>query len=173
MAQPTRYRIKDSTVYKIQRLAGSLFNASTSFYMPRFGFGVPEMRVLGVIWGYAPLTSSEVVEIAAMDKALVSRVTQRLVKRGHVRSTSDPTDQRKRVWVLTDAGLTIAREIHVLREGRQARLLGCITAKERAQLNEMLDRLLMASEALRAEEAAALREEAERLPRKRRASSAA
>lgn len=173
MAPQTRYRLKDSTVYKVQRLAGSLFNAATSFYMPRFGLGVPEMRVISTISGYAPLTSSEVVEIAAMDKALVSRVTQRLVKRGFVESTSDPGDQRKRVWQLTESGVKMAADIQIHRENRQARVLGCITAKERTQLNDMLDRLVVASEALRAEEAAELREMAERQTPKRRAKSAA
>src|SRR4051794_36990442 len=104
MPAGARLKIQQSTLYKIHRLSRSLFNASTQYYLPRFALGVPEMRVLWVISDYAPLTSSEVVEIAAMDKALVSRVTQRLVKRGYVASGFDPGDQRKRVWALTDTG---------------------------------------------------------------------
>jgi DNA-binding MarR family transcriptional regulator len=114
------------------------------------------MRVLWVISDNAPLASSEVVDIAAMDKALVSRVMQRLVKRGHVADRVDPKDHRKRVWTLTKAGREVVEKLAVVRQARQARVLGCITARERKLLNDMLDRLFIASESLRADEAAEL-----------------
>lgn len=151
-----RHKIQDSTLYRIHRLARSLFKASTNYYVPRFALGVPEMRVLWVISDNAPLASSEVVEIAAMDKALVSRVMQRLVKRGYVADTVDSKDHRKRVWTLTAVGQDVVEKLAQRRQSRQARVLGCITARERKQLNEMLDRLFVASESLRADEAAEL-----------------
>ena len=154
-----RHKIQDSTLYRIHRLARSLFKASTNYYVPRFALGVPEMRVLWVISDNAPLASSEVVDIAAMDKALVSRVMQRLVKRGYVGDGADPKDHRKRVWALTEAGQEVVEKLAVVRQARQARVLGCITARERKLLNEMLDRLFIASEALRADESAELQEQ--------------
>jgi len=151
-----RHKIQDSTLYRIHRLARSLFKAATNYYVPRFALGVPEMRVLWVISDNAPLTSSEVVDIAAMDKALVSRVMQRLVNAGYVADAVDPADQRKRVWTLTEAGREVVEELALRRQARQARMLACITARERKLLNEMLDRLFVASESLRADEAAEL-----------------
>lgn len=151
-----RHKIQDSTLYRIHRLARSLFKASTNYYVPRFALGVPEMRVLWVISDNAPLASSEVVEIAAMDKALVSRVMQRLVRRGYVADSVDPKDHRKRVWRLTDSGEEVVEKLAAVRQARQARVLGCITARERKLLNELLDRLFIASESLRADESAEL-----------------
>jgi DNA-binding MarR family transcriptional regulator len=153
-----RHRIQDSTLYRIHRLARSLFKASTNYYVPRFALGVPEMRVLWVISDNAPLASSEVVDIAAMDKALVSRVMQRLVKSGYVTDSLDPKDHRKRVWTLTKAGHAVVQKLAVVRQARQARVLGCVTVRERKLLNEMLDRLFLASESLRADEAAELQD---------------
>ncbi len=153
-----RHKIQDSTLYRIHRLARSLFKASTNYYVPRFGLGVPEMRVLWVISDNAPLASSAVVDIAAMDKALVSRVMQRLVRNGYVTDSLDPRDQRKRVWTLTRAGQAMVEKLAVVRQARQARVLGCITARERKQLNDLLDRIFLASESLRADEAAELQD---------------
>ena len=142
-----KYRITESALYKIHKLARSLAKGTMKYFMAHFDLSVPEIRVLSVISSYSPLSSSVVVDIAAMDKALVSRALDKLLKRGLVAVSADPTDQRKYIWSLTAAGQDVTDRIHAARVQRQAKLFACITAEEHAALQSILDRLFQSSEA--------------------------
>ncbi len=151
-----KYRITDSALYRIHKLARSLTKGTTKYFMAHFDLSVPEIRVLSVISSYSPLSSSVVVDIAAMDKALVSRALDKLLKRGLVAVSADPTDQRKYIWSLTAVGKDVTDRIHAARVRRQARLFACISADEHAALQSILDRLFQSSEAANKADAASL-----------------
>lgn len=154
MAAPKKYRITDSVLYKIHRLSRSLLKAAMKSAVANFDLTVPEIRVLSVISSHAPLASSVVVEVAAMDKALVSRALDKLLQRKLVAVIADPGDQRKYIWTLSRAGEILAGKVHALRQQRQARFLACVSDAEQRFLKDMLDRLFESSEAVRAAEAA-------------------
>lgn len=153
MAARRNYKITDSILYKIHRLSRSLLKAAMKSADAHFDLTVPEIRVLSVISSDAPLASTAVVDIAAMDKALVSRALDKLLKRKLVRVTGDPRDQRRYQWSLTASGQALADRVDALRQVRQGRFLADISQEERQALAGLLDRLYAASEAASAIEA--------------------
>ena len=159
MAAVDNYKITDSVLYKIHRLSRSLLKAAMKSAMANFDLTVPEIRVLSVISSDAPLASTAVVDISAMDKALVSRALDKLLDRRLVRVIADPRDQRKYIWTLSRSGANLAARIHALRQKRQARFLACLSADEQQIFKNMLDRLYASSEAASVVEAAEIVEQ--------------
>jgi DNA-binding MarR family transcriptional regulator len=141
---------RHSTVFRINRLSSSLGRAAMKFYSQRFNLGVPHVRVIYTISDHGSLASKEIVEITAMDKALVSRVLSDMTNLGFVKPTGE--NARNRIWALTNSGLQFVATINPVRQSRQEKLLGPFSNDDVRVLNKLLDRLFLSSEQLRLEE---------------------
>jgi DNA-binding MarR family transcriptional regulator len=161
--QKTRQR--KSINFRVYALASSLFKGSQQYYVTRFGVGVPEMRILSNLDSEGRMTASQLVTLTAMDKALVSRILSTLDARGLLQASAPGTDPRRRIWTLSRSGRALVTKLRPLWKEREAILQSCLSQEEHDHLEEMLERLFHASEALRQKEAAA--PETER-PRKSR-----
>jgi len=73
--------------FRVYALASSLFKGATQYYTPRFGIGLPEMRVISNLDSEGPLAAHQIVALTVMDKGLVSRVLTVLQRRRLVTST--------------------------------------------------------------------------------------
>lgn len=140
--------------FRVYALASSLFKGATQYYTPRFGIGLPEMRVLSNLDSEGPLAAYQIVALTVMDKGLVSRVLTALKRRRLVTSSAPKTDPRRRTWRLTSTGQGLVDQLRPEWRRREAILQACLSASERALLLEFLERLFVASESLRNEEAA-------------------
>jgi DNA-binding MarR family transcriptional regulator len=154
--EPRPSRRQRSINFRIHTLASSLFKGATQYYGSRFGVGLPEMRVLSNLGSEGPLAAHQVVALTAMDKALVSRVFTTLNRRGYVISSSHKSDPRRRTWQLSRSGQELVKRLRPEWQRREAIIQAGLSAAERDILADLLDRLLVASEQLRAEEAAQL-----------------
>src|SRR5215469_1087590 len=105
-----------------------------------------------------------------MDKAVVSRVLFPLRRRGYVGSSSPKTDPRRRTWRLSKAGQDLVEQLRPEWKRREAIIQAGLSKAEQTVLVDLLDRLLTASETLRAEEAERL-EAARKVPVRRSGSS--
>jgi len=141
--------------FRVYALASSLFKGATQYYTPRFGIGLPEMRVLSNLDSEGPLAAYQVVALTVMDKGLVSRVLAALKRRRLVTSSAPKTDPRRRTWRLTRTGQGLVDRLRPEWRRREAILQACLSASERILLLEFLERLFVASEKLRDEEAVA------------------
>lgn len=149
---PRRRDARNAIVYRINRVATSFSRASAQLYKAMFGLGLPSVRIVYTLADHHELTSKELVQITAMDKALVSRVLAELTARG-LASNDDDTDRtRGRPWRLTASGLDLAQSMQPVRARRQTKLMEDFTDAEAADLNLLLDRLFQSSERLRLEE---------------------
>jgi len=138
---------------RVYALASSLFKGATQYYTPRFGIGLPEMRVISNLDSEGPLAAYQIVALTVMDKGLVSRVLTVLQRRRLVTSSAPKTDPRRRTWRLTASGRALVDRLRPEWRRREAVLQACLSLSERTMLLEFLERLFVASEQLRGEEA--------------------
>ncbi len=143
--------------FRVHSLASSLLKGAMQYYGAHYGVGLPEMRVLSSLGSEGPLAAHQIIALTAMDKALVSRVLTVLNRRGFITSSSPESDQRRRTWELTRAGRDLVRRLRPEWKRREAIIQAGLSATEREALADMLERMLLASERLRAEEASRLR----------------
>ena len=80
-----------------------------------------------------------------------------LHRRGYVGSSSPGSDPRRRTWELSRAGRDLVRRLRPEWLRREAIIQAGLSEREQSLLADMLERMLVASERLRAEEAAQLR----------------
>jgi DNA-binding MarR family transcriptional regulator len=139
--------------FHVHALASSLFKGATRYYVAHFGVGLPEMRVLSNLGREGPLAAHQLVALTAMDKALVSRVLATLSRRTYIAASSPETDPRRRSWELTRLGQDLVRRLRPVWREREAIIQADLSPEEQAQLQNMLRRMFVASERLRAREA--------------------
>ena len=92
-----------------------------------------------------------------MDKGLVSRVLRALVRRGLITSSAPKIDPRRRVWQLSRNGIELVKRLRPEWRRRESTIQAELSRSERAVLAKLLDRVFVASEKLRGEEALQLK----------------
>jgi DNA-binding MarR family transcriptional regulator len=94
------------------------------------------------------LTAKEVVEATEMDKVAVSRAVAKLVAAKRVVALIDADDARRQVLRLTAQGEALHARIAPIALESERRLLATLDARERAQFDALVDRLLSAAKLL-------------------------
>jgi len=164
--RPTSRRRK-SINFRVHALESSLFKGAQQFFGSRFGIGVPEMRILSNLDSEGELVANQLVALTAMDKGLVSRILNALHKRRLLLASESPTDARRRSWALSRNGRALVEQLRPLWKQREAMIQADLSLQEHELLEELLERLFIASEKLRTEEAAALQDDPKRARRRR------
>lgn len=149
-----RAAYRSSIPYLIGAVANLLSARGARLYRETFDIGLTEWRVMWVVGHEAPITAATASHIMGTDKGAVSRALAGLDRRGLVRVTSNPADGRERTIELSAAGWRLHAQISAMAKIRQKALLSIYGAEERAQLKELLARLLdhiplMADDAMR------------------------
>jgi DNA-binding MarR family transcriptional regulator len=154
--------------YRLHVLASSLSKGSTQIYVAQFGVGLPEVRILSTLSSHGPLAAHQLAALTAMDKAFISRLLATLSRRTYVAASPADADARRRSWMLTPSGCELVDRLRPLWQRREAIIQADLSPEERVLMADMLDRMFVASEKLRAQETEAL-EAARRSPPRRRA----
>jgi DNA-binding MarR family transcriptional regulator len=105
------------------------------------GLSIPEWRVLAVLGRQTSLTSQDVVQRTAMDKAKVSRAVSSLVDKGLVLRDGDPYDHRLNRLSMTPAGEEVYRAVVPMARSLEKRLTDQLSDDDMTLFNTMLDRL--------------------------------
>ena len=105
-----------------------------------------EFRILVLLASKGPMQPSAVADVYGFDRAMVTRALANLAKKGLLTNERQENNQRSKIAVLTELGREYAEvEFGVLR--RYGQHLDSVLSKgEKAQLFEMLDKLLIANE---------------------------
>lgn len=111
-------------------------------YGERFGIGIPEWRVLATIGEFQSITATMVGRHAHMSKVKVSRAVASLEARGFIRREPNEQDLREAFLVLTGQGRTLYGNIAPLALDYVDALTACLSGKEQAALDGVLDKLL-------------------------------
>jgi DNA-binding MarR family transcriptional regulator len=97
----------------------------------------------------APTSQANLGEALGIDKSNIARLCRRMEDAGHATQTRDPADGRGRLVELTDAGVTIARQIERASRARFRKIMTLIAPRRRSAVLESLANLNEAVTALR------------------------
>jgi DNA-binding MarR family transcriptional regulator len=140
--------LEDFLPYRLSILSNRVSRAIAARYAKAFDLTIPEWRIIAVLGRRPGLTAKEVAEATEMDKVAVSRAVARLIDARRVRASADKEDARRQRLSLTAAGEDVHARIAPMALASEQKLLTALDARQRAQLDELLDRLLEASRAL-------------------------
>ena len=134
--------------YRLSILSNRVSRAIAARYAETFDLTIPEWRIIAVLGRQTGLTAKEIAEATEMDKVAVSRAVAKLIKARRVRANADKDDARRQPLSLTALGEDVHARIAPIALASEQRLLNALDARERAQLDDLLDRLLIAAREL-------------------------
>lgn len=134
--------------YRLSILSNRVSRAIAARYAKTFDLTIPEWRIIAVLGRRPGLTAKEVVEATEMDKVAVSRAVAKLVAAKRVVALIDADDARRQVLRLTAQGEALHARIAPIALESERRLLATLDARERAQFDALVDRLLSAAKLL-------------------------
>ena len=108
------------------------------------GHSLNGMEVRALLWiaAHAGATARELALHSGRDKAQLTRVIQQLEAAGLLSRAADADDRRVQRLALTAAGEALVASLRRERQAVAARMLGKLSAADRAQLSELLARLV-------------------------------
>ena len=133
--------------YRLSVLSNRISQEIARLYSKRFELTVTEWRLVAVLGRSPDLTATELVERTAMDKVAVSRAVASLEAQRRLTRTVDGEDRRRAKLRLSAKGQRVYDEVAPLALGYQQRLLSSLCPGDRAQLESLLARLNVASDA--------------------------
>lgn len=137
--------LEDFLPYRLSVLSNRVSRAIAKRYAKAFGLTIPEWRVIAVLGRRPGLTSKEVAEATEMDKVAVSRAVARLTASRRVVAAIDAEDARRQPLTLTAQGATLHARIAPMALDAERRLLAKLDARDRAELDRLIDHLLVAA----------------------------
>lgn len=122
--------------------SNALRRAITLPYAARFELSVSEWRILSVLAHAGTLPFAELVELAAADKAQVSRAMRLLGERGLVEMQAPGAKSRKGlVCLMTERGQALYEEVIPIARRSQAAMILSLSREERSMLYAVLGKL--------------------------------
>lgn len=131
----------DLLTSRILRLSNSFGLYGSRRYRDQFGVTLPEWRVMSVIANHGTTSAREISRALATDKAWVGLSVEKLRKRGLVNAVVDPSDKRRTLVSLTDAGTELHDAVLVVARQRQKRLMDALPPGAKDILTNCLDLL--------------------------------
>jgi DNA-binding MarR family transcriptional regulator len=128
--------------YRLSVTTNRVSRAFAAQYEQEFGISIPEWRAIAVLGAFAPpLSSNEICERTAMDKAKVSRAVATLLKRGLIEREAHASDQRLIQLTLSKAGRKIYEAIIPRARAIEAEVTKGLSKADIAHLHRVLDRI--------------------------------
>lgn len=137
------FELEQFLPYRLSILSNLVSQGLARTYQHDYGLSIPEWRVMAVLGRYPGLTASQLGERTVMDKVTVSRAVNSLLERQLVERMTDGTDRRKRpLQVSKVAGNNLLRDVIPLAREYQAALRNCLSRREQAVFESLVDKLL-------------------------------
>jgi DNA-binding MarR family transcriptional regulator len=134
--------VHDFLTTMFSHTSNALRRAITLPYAERFQLTVSEWRILSVLADAGSLPFAELVELAAADKAQVSRALRLLGERGLVEvQTPGPRGRKGLICLMTEAGQALYQEIMPMAQRSQAEMILTLSREERHTLYTVLGKL--------------------------------
>lgn len=108
----------------------------------RYGLGAAQMFILHVLAMGDDISLKELADRTATDQSSVSIAVARLVEEGHVTRTTSSKDRRQVRLALTAKGRAVVRRSPPAAQERIMESVQAMSARERAELTRLLDKLL-------------------------------
>ncbi len=106
-----------------------------------FGLTRPEILTLIFLDYRDGITAAEICAFSGHLMPNISRAAIALEKKRLIARCADESDQRRQLIYLTEAGRRMHARFMPMLEARERAMLACLDARERRQLNRLLDKL--------------------------------
>ena len=107
---------------------------------------------MAVLGEYPGSSADEVSMKIQIEKSIVSRKLQKLLKRSFVMKEVDQADRRRQNLTLTKTGEDVYRQIVPVSYDYEDQLITCFNKQERKQLDGLIDRLYEHAETIKIKE---------------------
>lgn len=104
-------RLETFLPYRLALLARLVSAALSQIYSERFGFGIPEWRVVATLGQFGTMTAKQVGNYSHMHKTKVSRAVAHLARRHYLQRRTNYEDKREEHLTLTPQGRAVYEEI--------------------------------------------------------------
>lgn len=142
MLQRATPTIRELLSYRLHQVANLLSRGAEMRYRREFRVSLWEWRTIALLGGAHEAQSlNELARAAGVDKAQMSRVVSGLRKRKLVSRETDADDARGIQLSLTRPGMKLYQELIAAAAERNDAFLGCLSAKERACLDQAMTKL--------------------------------
>lgn len=147
---PAPFQLDRSVTHRLHTLAKLTDRLTQQAYLADAGMPLGEGRCLSAVASFGPLSVNDLAGLANLNKGQASRAAQTLVARGLVHKAAAPTDGRGVVLSLTLAGAQVWAQLQPVIARRNDEIAACLSADERAQLDQLLDKLVAHARAVAA-----------------------
>jgi DNA-binding MarR family transcriptional regulator len=142
-SDPREYQLGESVGYLISRVKSTLSNLVTQRSMAELGITSQQGSILFMVASGKCLLAAELAREYGIDASAVTRLIDRLEKRGLLTRVRSNEDRRVVRLALTPEGEAIAARMPAIFTGVLDSLLGGFTAEEVGFLKSMLRRVLV------------------------------
>ena len=122
--------------------------SGNAYYRELFGISITEVAILTVLQRRAPLTLNAIADHCGIDKTQMSREVKDLVERKLVRQNKSPRHGSELEISLDKEGQRLCARLRRATTARLKTLLASLTAREAAQLEGLLGKLLSNARAM-------------------------
>ena len=127
--------------YRLAVIAARVSKSMSTLYAEKFGISIAEWRVIAHLARSERVSVRDIHARVNLDKVKVSRAVSRLEEAGLVLKASNAADNRLLDITLSDAGLSVYRQIVPLASGFEEDLLSVLDETERAALERVFEKL--------------------------------
>ena len=141
--QTERAFLNERLTFRLDVLAQDAISANDAIFVKAVGCTIREVRVLRLIDDFPGITFIEICRATGLERSLASRIIRRLLSLQLVRRENDAKDARRFGLSTTDLGKNRRTEARTLSDSLEVTLCAPLSAGERKQLNNLLDRLAL------------------------------
>lgn len=127
--------------YRLSILSNRISAIIAETYKDKFALSIVEWRIMAVLGEYPGASADEVSAKIQIEKSIVSRALQKLLKRHLVVREVDQSDRRRQNLTLTKTGTDVYKQIVPVSYDYEEGLLNCFNDDERDIFNGLIDRL--------------------------------
>ena len=130
------------TPFRLNRLAAEVSLALSSEYQERYGFDIPEWRVLATLGFRDGACSAQYIsDCTRTHKSTISRAVTALMQRQIVERVENEEDRREFALRLTRRGKTLYQKLIPRLLRKEQEILACLSARERKELACLLGKI--------------------------------
>lgn len=127
--------------YRLSILSNRISGIIAQTYKDKFALSIVEWRIMAVLGEYPGASADEVSAKIQIEKSIVSRALQKLLKRHLVVREVDQSDRRRQNLTLTKTGIDVYDQNVPVSYDYEDDLLACFSEEERATFDGLIDRL--------------------------------
>ncbi|MFD0667609.1 MarR family winged helix-turn-helix transcriptional regulator [Ramlibacter sp. MAHUQ-53] len=127
--------------YKLGYMVNSYREPSFRSIEARYGLTRPEILTLIFLFHRDGISATDICDLSGHLKNNISRAVTALEGKGFLRREPDPKDQRRQLLYITAAGRKMHNRFMPGLQAREAAMMACLDAQEKADLERVLRKL--------------------------------